>query len=44
LCRIANLLSLMAGPSNYTTAAGWTPEDLTGELDNLRADMENAFN
>jgi hypothetical protein len=44
LCRIANLLSLMAGPSNYTNPVGWTPEDLTAELDALRADMANAFN
>ena len=38
LCRIVTLLSLMAGPANYTTAQGWTPEDLTGDLDNLRSD------
>jgi hypothetical protein len=44
LCRIANLLSIMAGPSNYTNPNGWTPEDLTAELDALRADAANAFN
>lgn len=38
LARIANLLSLIAGPAAYTEPNGWTPEDLTAEIDAWRTD------
>ena len=49
LCRMSTLLSQLVGPPVPLVAPGssagqWTPEDLSGELDQWRKDPENSFN